>query len=82
MTEEWIDGIRYLWYRTPAYRGNGAGRVVNMLSFVGKLLRDRRRLARTYRPDVVIASSTYPLDSLPRTPHRALRLGQAGLRSA
>ena len=74
-TEDCIDGIRYLWYRTPAYRGNGAGRVLNMLSFVGKLLRDGRRLARTYRPDAVIASSTYPLDSLPARRIAQLRFG-------
>ena len=65
VTEESIDGVRYLWYRTPAYRGNGAGRVINIFSFVGKLLRHGRRLVRDYRPELVIASSTYPLDNLP-----------------
>jgi glycosyltransferase involved in cell wall biosynthesis len=77
VTEQWIEGIRYLWYRTRAYRGNGAGRVANIVSFVGKLLRDRRWLVRTCRPDLVIASSTYPLDSLPA--HRIARAASAQL---
>ncbi|HZF79380.1 MAG TPA: glycosyltransferase WbuB, partial [Rubrivivax sp.] len=30
MGDEQIDGIAYRWYRTPAYRGNGVGRVRNI----------------------------------------------------
>ena len=77
VTEQVIDGIRYLWYRTPAYGGNKVGRVLNILSFVGNLLWDRRRLARSCRPDVVIASSTYPLDNLPA--HRIAQAASAKL---
>jgi len=49
--EEYIDGIRYVWLKTPAYHGNGIGieKVIN----------------KDLDPDVVIASSTYPLDSYP-----------------
>jgi glycosyltransferase involved in cell wall biosynthesis len=65
ITEQWIEGIRYLWYRTPAYRGNGAARARNMFSFLRQIWLDARRLAKTYRPDVVIASSTYPMDIYP-----------------
>lgn len=65
VTEEMRDGIRYLWLRTPAYRGNGFDRIVNMLAFLLRLWRLRRELARTVRPDAVIASSTYPLDIYP-----------------
>jgi glycosyltransferase involved in cell wall biosynthesis len=64
-TEQWLDGIRYLWLKTPRYNGNGVGRVVNIFSFVAQLFRNRRRLLRESRPGVVIASSTYPLDNLP-----------------
>jgi len=77
VTEEGIDGIRYLWYRTREYQGNGVGRAMNIFSFVGKLLWDRRRLARSCRPDLVIASSTYPLDILPA--YRIARAGSARL---
>ncbi|WP_051229395.1 glycosyltransferase family 4 protein [Paludibacterium yongneupense] len=59
---EEIDGIRYLWCRTPSYAGNGLGRVLNIFAFLGQLL--RARLGR-WRPDLVIASSTYPLDAVP-----------------
>jgi glycosyltransferase involved in cell wall biosynthesis len=64
-THEEIDGISYTWLRTPAYRGNGVGRARNMLTFVGQLLKHGTRLADDQRWDVVIASSTYPLDIFP-----------------
>ena len=60
--DETIDGIGYRWLRTPAYRGNGVGRVLNMLRFLTRLWRGSKDLAMAFRPDVVIASSTYPMD--------------------
>ncbi|HBZ06508.1 MAG TPA: glycosyltransferase WbuB [Massilia sp.] len=75
--DEDIDGIGYSWYRTPAYRGNGIGRVRNMAAFVTALYRDSRQIAQTYKPDVVIASSTYPMDIWPA--HRIARLAKARL---
>lgn len=59
---ELIDGIRYRWYPTPAYQGNGLGRVRNIASFLWQMRRDARRLVARLQPDVVIASSTYPMD--------------------
>jgi glycosyltransferase involved in cell wall biosynthesis len=64
-TEEKIEGIRYLWLKTPGYRANGIGRVANILAFVSQLVRQRAALIRNGRPDIVIASSTYPLDVIP-----------------
>jgi glycosyltransferase involved in cell wall biosynthesis len=61
---EVLEGIRYKWFRTPAYNGNGVGRVVNMLTFLAWLVVLIPRMAWR-RPDVVIASSTYPLDMVP-----------------
>jgi len=75
--DETIDGIEYSWLSTPAYRGNGIGRVRNMASFVMNLYQDASRLARDFRPDVVIASSTYPMDIWPA--HRIARLAGAKL---
>jgi glycosyltransferase involved in cell wall biosynthesis len=63
--EEDIDGIAYRWHATPAYRGNGVGRAVNMAAFVAALYRQARPLARRFAPDLVIASSTYPADIWP-----------------
>lgn len=63
--EEYIDGIRYVWLKTPAYNGNGIGRIKNMLSFLHKLYKYEKKINKNNSPDVVIASSTYPLDSYP-----------------
>lgn len=75
--DENIEGIDYRWYATPTYRGNGVGRVRNMLTFLWALWRDARRLARDFKPDVVIASSTYPMDIWPA--QRIARLARARL---
>jgi len=64
LTEEWIDGIRYVWLSTPPYKGNGVGRVINMLSFVAQGLQHAREIVKKDKVDHVIASSTYPLDIL------------------
>ena len=61
--EEEIDGVRYVWLKTPDYRGNGFRRVLNMLAFVAQLRRFRKRLAEQCRPDAVIASSTYRFEA-------------------
>lgn len=59
---EVIDGIAYHWYETPEYSGNGLGRVKNIWSFCSQVWRDADILARDFQPDVVIGSSTYPMD--------------------
>ena len=64
VTERWIEGVRYLYLSAPAYQGNGLGRVRNIFTFVGKLFGLHRHLG-DFRPDAVIASSTYPLDIYP-----------------
>ena len=58
------SGIRYVWIKTPAYSTNGK-RIFNMLIFVTKLLKYSKKIAKIYNPEVVIASSTYPLDIYP-----------------
>jgi len=60
--EESIDGIQYHWYPTPAYSGNGVGRVRNILAFLRSVWTDARRIVDEFAPEVVIASSTYPMD--------------------
>ncbi len=61
--EEMLDGVRYIWIKTPKYQTNGAKRVSNMLSFTAKLWMNALRLSKLYHPDVVIASSTYTIDN-------------------
>lgn len=63
--EEYIDGIRYVWLKTPAYSGNGIVRIKNILSFLHKLYKYEKQIINDIAPDAVIASSTYPLDSYP-----------------
>ena len=57
-----LDGIHYRFYPTPRYRGNGLGRVKNIWAFLRQVWADTPRLLREAKPDVVIASSTYPMD--------------------
>jgi glycosyltransferase involved in cell wall biosynthesis len=51
-----------VWLPTPTYRGNGLRRVVNIMTFAARLLWMSRDLALRARPDLVITSSTHPLD--------------------
>lgn len=62
-TEEIIDEIKYIWVKTPKYKGNGISRVINIFSFVLKSYFKSRYLAKKTNPDVVIASSTYTIDN-------------------
>lgn len=58
-----IEGVKYIWCKTPSYKGNGLGRIINIFSFIKRLYSAKSELAKNY--DVVIASSTYPLDIYP-----------------
>lgn len=62
---EQTDSINYYWLLTPAYKNSGVKRIRNMLTFVRKLFQYSRRICKQINPDVVIASSTYPLDIYP-----------------
>lgn len=75
--DEFIEGVQYSWLGTPSYSGNGVSRVLNMLSFVRQLYVGAKELAREFQPDVVIASSTYPMDIWPA--RRIARLAKAKL---
>ncbi|QDK37515.1 glycosyltransferase family 4 protein [Bdellovibrio sp. NC01] len=64
-TTENIDGINYVWCKTPTYKENGIKRFVNILAFVARAFQFSFKLTSIKKPDVVIASSTYPLDIFP-----------------
>lgn len=64
MMEEVIDDIRYIWLPVNKYQGNGVMRFKNMLAFIYQLYKNMGKFIEL-KPDVVIASSTYPLDSYP-----------------
>ncbi|NCA86673.1 MAG: glycosyltransferase WbuB [Clostridia bacterium] len=54
-----FDSVPFLWVRTPAYSGNGIGRLLNMLAYSLRVLLPgtTRRLER---PDVIVGSSVHP----------------------
>jgi glycosyltransferase involved in cell wall biosynthesis len=56
-----MDGVRFVWLRTPRYRGNGVGRVLNMGTYAVMSLVSQLRLGR---PDIVIGSSVHLLAPL------------------
>lgn len=60
-----IDGIDFQWIKTRTYDGNGAARAITMFEFCSKLWLKAKKIAKEFMPDVVIASSTYPLDTYP-----------------
>jgi glycosyltransferase involved in cell wall biosynthesis len=60
ITREEIEGIHYLWLKTPSYQGNGIRRVLNMLSFAKSLFFLQKKDLGDFVPDLVIASSPHP----------------------
>jgi len=62
---EWEEGVRYILVKTPAYSGNGTGRMLNLAAFSLQLLRMEKWLAREVAPGVVIAGSAHTMDSFP-----------------
>jgi glycosyltransferase involved in cell wall biosynthesis len=64
ITEEYRDVIKYIWIRTRKYTGNGIDRILNMLDYIKGVYSILPQLIKE-NPDVVVASSTYPLDNYP-----------------
>lgn len=75
------EGVRWHWYTSNDYAGNGVGRVRNIAQFLGRVAWQAKAIARQLRPDVVIASSTYPMDIwvAARLAQQAKRVGARGL---
>jgi glycosyltransferase involved in cell wall biosynthesis len=56
---EVLDGVPFLWLKTPGYLGNGPARLWNMLAFARAIR--TQALARTWpRPDLVFGSTPHP----------------------
>ena len=60
-----IDGVDFLWIKTGSYEGNGVKRALTLFEFCSKLEIKAGELVRSFHPDAVISSSTYPLDTYP-----------------
>ena len=67
-----IDGIEFLWLRTRQYHGKGAARALSMVDFCTKIYRNRKRIVDEFHPDLIITSSTYPMDTWPAQSMRKL----------
>lgn len=59
-TLEPVDGVDFLWLKTPNYSGNGIGRLLNMWAFYRHASARRTKLMLP-APDVVLGSSPHPL---------------------
>ena len=62
---ERIEGINYLWIKTPKYKSNSIFRILNIKVFNIKLLFLTNKIIKLFNPDKVISSSTYTLDIWP-----------------
>lgn len=56
---ETFAGVPFLWVHTPQYKGNGGGRMLNMLAYTWRVLSPATTRGLD-KPDVVIGSSVHP----------------------
>ena len=54
-----VEGVPFLWLFAPAYKGNGLGRIRNMIAFTARLL-NPLPLRLLPSPDLIIGSSVHP----------------------
>jgi len=55
---EKIDGINFIWIKTPPYLGNGISRVNNMIFYTFKVLKYIPKLNLS-KPDIIVGSSVH-----------------------
>lgn len=57
-----VNGIPYVFIKTPSYVGNGKQRIKNMIVFYRNLFPVAKEVAKIHgKPDVILASSVHPL---------------------
>lgn len=56
--QENVNGVNFIWIKTPSYLGNGIGRVLNMLSYTLKVLKIIPKL-NLFKPDIIVGSSVH-----------------------
>lgn len=57
-----VNGIPYVFVKTPVYKGNGFQRIKNMVAFYMNLFPVSKEYGKLYsEPDVILASSVHPL---------------------
>lgn len=60
---EVLDGVPFLWLKTPGYKGNGVSRMCNMLAYTARALLPHSTGVLP-RPDAIIGSSVHPFAAL------------------
>lgn len=55
--EEELEGVEFIWLKTRPYKGNGLGRVLNMLDYMNKV--QKASLLMQDKPDLIIGSSVH-----------------------
>lgn len=60
-----VEGVDYLFIKTPPYSSNGYDRLINMGAFLSGVMNAAAPLSDNFAPDVVLSSSTYPFDAYP-----------------
>jgi glycosyltransferase involved in cell wall biosynthesis len=63
LLQETCEGVDYLWVKTPSYDGNGLARARNMAAFILGLATKCQDAIETFKPDAIVASSTYTWDN-------------------
>lgn len=59
---ESVNGIPFIFVKTPDYKGNGKKRIKNMIAFYKNLFPVSKEYAKLHgKPDVILASSVHPL---------------------
>jgi len=57
-----VDGIPFVFVKTPSYVGNGKQRIKNIIAFYRNIFPVSRKYAKIFgKPDVIFASSVHPL---------------------
>ncbi|OAK67631.1 glycosyltransferase family 4 protein [Lederbergia galactosidilytica] len=60
-----VNGIPFVFVKTPSYQGNGKTRIKNMVAFYRNIFPVAREFAKIHgKPDVILASSVHPLTML------------------
>jgi len=62
-SEESIYSVNFRWLKSSPYSGNDFGRLKNIFSFLRQCIFQSNDILKWSKPDVVVASSTYPLDN-------------------
>ena len=60
-----IDGVTFLFVKTPAYEGNGTARCRNIAAFLWGVWNRYDQMTGGFSPDVILLGSTYLLDVYP-----------------